>query len=363
MDINQLIRSHLRKFDEYIPGEQPSEGGWIKLNANENPYPPIDEILEDIKKSIDERVRLYPDPLAKKLKYKIINQLLKKNDPPSTIESYFIGNGTDEVLEVIFKVFIDVGDEVVFFDPSYGMYETLTDLFGANSIEIKLNSDFSLPESILDIKGKLLFICSPNNPTGNSFENSAILKICKAFSGIVVVDETYCDFTDKTTIPLLKKVENLIITRTFSKSFSLASLRVGYAISNPLIIQKMNQVKLPYNVNYLSQVAAISCIENMSKVFERNKKIIAERKRLSDIIDKYDDINVLPSDANFILVKFKDKSKAIKLFEEMKKSKILIRYFNKSSLNKYVRISIGTEDQNNILLEAIDKIVNNFFKN
>ena len=361
MDINQLIRSHLRKFDEYIPGEQPTESGWIKLNANENPYPPLPEIVEDIKKNIDENLRLYPDPLARDLKFKIINLLLKNKDPPSNIDSYFVGSGTDEVLEVIFKVFIEIGDDVIYLDPSYGMYKTLTDLYSANSVEIKLNSDFSLPDKLLEIKGKLMFICSPNNPTGKAFENSSILDVCKKFPGIVVVDETYCDFTNKTAIPLLKNVNNLIITRTFSKSFSLASLRVGYAISNPRIIQIMNQVKLPYNVNSLSQIAAISCINNMDKVFERNKKIISERNRLSEIINSYDDINVLPSDANFILIKFKDKSQPIKLFQEMKKRKILVRYFSKPSLESYIRLSIGTEFQNNKLLEAFKEIIKDFF--
>ncbi|MBY9008208.1 MAG: histidinol-phosphate transaminase [Candidatus Lokiarchaeota archaeon] len=360
MELNKLIRAHLRKFDEYVPGEQPSENDWIKLNANENPYPPISEIVEDIKKNTNEKLRLYPDPLAKELKTKIINKLLKKDNPPQNINSYFVGNGTDEVLEVIYKVFIEVGDDIVYLDPSYGMYKTLSDLFGANSIELKLNEDFSLPESIFKTKGKLLIICSPNNPTGKSFDNELILKICKNFFGIVIVDETYCDFTDKTAIPLLNKINNLIITRTFSKSFSLASLRVGYAISNPKIINIMNQVKLPYNVNYLSQIAAISCIDNMDKVFERNKKIISERERISKIIDEYENINVLPSDANFILVEFKDKSQAIKLFEEMKKFKILIRYFSKPSLEKYLRISIGTENENKKLLDSFKDIVKNF---
>ncbi len=360
MNVNQLIRAHLRKFDEYVPGEQPIGNDWIKLNANENPYPPLPEIINDIKKKTNERLRLYPDPLAKELKNKIINKLLKKHKPTQSIDSYFVGNGTDEVLEVIYKVFVDVGDDIIYLDPSYGMYKTLSDLFGANSIEIKLNEDFSLPESLFEAKGKLLIICSPNNPTAKSFDNNLISKICETFPGIVIVDETYSDFTNKTSIPLLNRTKNLIITRTFSKCFSLASLRVGFAISNPDIIKVMNQVKLPYNVNYLSQVAAISCIDNMEKIFERNKIIISEREKISTFLNNYENVEVLPSDANFILVRLKNKSQAMYIFNEMKKNKILIRYFPKPSLENYLRISIGTEEENKKLLKVFNDIANNF---
>jgi len=264
-------------------------------------------------------------------------------------------------LDIIFKVFVNPGDEVVYFYPSYGMYTVLSSLYGAKVNEIKLNEDFSLPNPAFSAKGKLMFINSPNNPSGKSFGNAAILKICSQFPGIVVVDETYADFSDQTALPLLKKVENLIIARTFSKTFSLASLRFGYALASKEIIKLMNDVKLPYTSNYLAQVAAVSCIKYRRKLLEQNKKIIAERQRLTDELNKYDGVSVLPSDANFILVRFDDKSITLKfLWDFREKKKILVRHFSKTGLYNYLRISIGLEEENDRLLEAFSEIAQDY---
>ena len=358
MDLNKLLRKNLKKYSAYEPGDQPKEEGWIKLNTNENPYPPIPEILEDIKKAINEKIRKYPDPTAFEVRKAILNELLQDKDTLTNRNSIFIGNGSDDILDVIFKVFIDPEDEVILFYPSYGMYRTLATLYNANIKEIKLNNDFSLPDSAYSAKGKLMFINSPNNPTGKSFNNDEILNACNAFPGIVVVDEAYADFSNQTSLSLLKKLKNLIVIRTFSKSFSLASLRFAYALADAKIIKEMNKVKLPYNTNYLAQIAALSCIKHKNKMFKQNQKIIEERQRLSRVFNKYDGISVLPSDANFIFVKFKDKSKTLKFFWDLKETKILVRHFSKPGLYEYMRITIGTEEENNKLLKAFDDLYN-----
>ncbi|MHA1488401.1 MAG: histidinol-phosphate transaminase [Promethearchaeota archaeon] len=358
MDINKLLRKNLKKYSAYEPGEQPKEEGWIKLNTNENPYPPIPEILEDIKKAINDKIRKYPDPTAFEVRKAILNKLLQDKDTLTNRNSICIGNGSDDLLDVIFKVFIDPEDEVILFYPSYGMYRTLATLYNANINEIKLNSDFSLPDSAYSAKGKLMFINSPNNPTGKSFNNDEILNTCNAFPGIVVVDEAYADFSNQTSLSLLKKLKNLIVIRTFSKAFSLASLRFAYALADAKIIKEMNKVKLPYNTNYLAQIAAISCIKHKNKVFKQNQKIIEERRRLSKEFNKYEGISVLPSDANFIFIKFKDKSKTLKFFWDLKEMKILVRHFSKPGLYEYMRITIGTEEENNKLLKAFDDLYN-----
>ncbi|MHA1913737.1 MAG: histidinol-phosphate transaminase [Promethearchaeota archaeon] len=360
MDLNELIRENLKKYSAYEPGEQPAEEGWLKLNTNENPFPPIPEILDDIKKAVNEKIRLYPDPTSFELRKEILNVLLREKDTLTNRNSVFIGNGSDEILDVIFKVFIDPGDEVVIFYPTYGFYKVVATLYNAKVTEIQLTDDFSIPDSAFSSKGKLLIVNSPNNPNGKSFGNATILKLCGNFPGIVVVDEAYGDFSDQTSLSLLKKVKNLIVVRSFSKSFSLASLRLGYALADSDIIKEMNKVKLPYNTNYIGQIAALSCIKNKDKIFERNEKIIEERENLSNKLNEFDGISVLPSDANFIFVKFEDKAKTLKFVWDLKDIKILVRHFSKPGLYNFIRISIGTEEDNTKFFNAFTKIANKY---
>lgn len=360
MDLNELLRDNLKKYSAYEPGEQPTEAGWLKLNTNENPFPPIPEILDDIKKAVNDRIRLYPDPTAFELRKEILNVLLREKDTLTNRNSVFIGNGSDEILDVIFKVFIDPGDETVIFYPTYGYYKVLATLYNAKVTEIQLNEDFSIPDSAFKSTGKLMFINSPNNPNGKSFGNATILKLCGNFPGIVVVDEAYGDFSDQTSLSLLKKVKNLIVIRSFSKSFSLASLRLGYALADAEIVKELNKVKLPYNTNYLGQIAALSCIKNKDKIFERNENIIKERENLTNRLNEFDGISVLPSDANFIFVKFEDKAKTLKFVWDLKDMKILVRHFSKPGLYNYIRISIGTEEDNAKFLDAFTKIANKY---
>jgi histidinol-phosphate aminotransferase len=358
MEIEKLFRENLQKYNSYETEEHPEGEGWIKLNINENAYPPIKEILEDINSALENKdlLRKYPDPLALELRKAILNQLLRDKDTLTNRNTVFIGNGSDEVLDVIFKVFVNPGDEVIIFYPTFNLYKVLATLYDAKINEIKLNDDFSIPESIYDQKGKLLFINSPNDPNGKSFDNDVILKICYNFPGIVVVDEAYADFSDYTCLPLLKDVQNLIVCRSFSKTFSMASLRIGYALADATIVKEMNRVKLPFNTNHIAQVAAISCIKHRNKVYEQNKKIIAERKRLSEKLSNYNGLSVLPSDANFIFIKFDDKSKTLKFLWDLKDLKILVRHFSKPGLYNYIRISIGTEEDNDKFLEVFNSV-------
>ena len=360
MELNELLRESLRKYSAYEPGEQPTEDGWLKLNTNENPFPPIPEILKDIKSAINEKLRLYPDPTSFELRKEILNVLLRDKDTLTNRNSIFIGNGSDEVLDVIFKIFIDPGDEVVIFYPTYGYYKVLGTLYNAKITEIQLTDDFSIPDRAFNAKGKLMFINSPNNPNGKSFDNETILKLCESFPGIVLVDEAYADFSNLTCLPLLKKVKNLIVNRSFSKSFSLASLRMGFALADPEIIKEMNRVKLPYNTNYLGQIAALSCIKHSNKIFERNKKIIEERDRITEILNDFEGISVLPSDSNFIFIKFEDKSKTLQFVWDLKEMKILVRHFSKPGLYNYIRVTIGMEEDNNKFIEAFQKIADKY---
>ncbi|UCC20699.1 MAG: histidinol-phosphate transaminase [Promethearchaeota archaeon] len=360
MELNKLIRENLRKYSAFETSEQLTDADWVKLHTNENPFPPIPEVLNDIKKAINESVRLYPDPTAFELRKEILNVLLRDKETLTNRNSVFIGNGSDEILDVIFKVFIDPGDEVIVFYPSYSLYKIIATLYNAKINEIQLNEDFSIPDEVYSVKGKLMFINSPNDPNGKSFGNATILKICGNFPGIVIVDETYADFSTQTCLPLLKKVKNLIVYRSFSKGFSLASLRIGYALAAAEIIKEMNRVKLPYNTNYLAQVAALSSIKHSKKIFENNKKILEERERLSEELNKYDGISVLPSDSNFIFIKFEDKSKTLKFVWDLKELKILVRHFSKPGLYNYIRVTVSTEKDNDVFINAFRTIANKY---
>jgi histidinol-phosphate aminotransferase len=360
MDLNKLIRENLRKYSAYEPGDQLVEDGWIKLNTNENPFPPIPEVLTDIKGAVDEKLRLYPDPTSFELRKEILNVLLRDKDTLTNRNSIFIGNGSDEILDVIFKVFIDPGDEIVIFYPTYGLYKVLGTLYNAKISELQLNDDFTIPDNAFSAKGKLMIINSPNDPNGKSFGNATILKLCGSFPGIVIVDESYADFSTQTCLSLLKKAKNLIVYRSFSKSFSLASLRIGYALADAEIIKEMNRVKLPFNTNYIGYLAALSSIRHHKKIYQQNEKILEERKRLSEELTNYEGINVLPSDANFIFVKFEDKSKTLKFVWDLKEMKIAVRHFSKPGLYNYIRVTIGTVDDNNKFLNAFKTIANKY---
>ncbi|MFX1391557.1 MAG: histidinol-phosphate transaminase [Promethearchaeota archaeon] len=360
MELNRLFRENLRKYSAFEPGEHPTEDDWVILNTNENPFPPIQDILIDIKSAVNENIRLYPDPTSFELRKEILNVLLRDKDTLTNRNSIFIGSGSDEILDILFKVFIDPGDEVIIFYPSYGLYKVLATLYDAKINEIQLNEDFSIPDTVYSLKGKLMFINSPNDPNGKSFGNATILKICGSFPGIVVVDEAYADFSSQTCLPLLKKAKNLVVYRSFSKSFSLASLRMGFALADAEIIKEMNIVKLPYNINYLGQIAALSCIKHYKKVYEQNKKIIDERERLTKLLNEYNGISVMPSDANFIFIKFEDKSETLKFVWDLKELKVLVRHFSKPGLYNYIRVTIGTEEDNNKFLDAFKIIANKY---
>ena len=358
MDLEDLFREVLKDFSVYEPGEQPEEEGWIKLNTNENAFPPIPEVIEELKKAIEngDLIRKYPDAIALEVRKAILNQLLRDKDTLTNRNTVFIGHGSDEILDIIFKIFIDPGDEVVVFYPTYGLYKVLATLYNAKITEVKLNEDFSLPSTAFNQKGKLLFLNSPNNPNGRSFNNADIKKLCDSFQGIVVVDEAYAEFSETTCLPLLKHTKNLIVTRSFSKGFSLASLRIGYALADATIIKEMNNVKLPYNTNLLAQVAALSSIKHRTKIYAQNQKIIDERKRITEELNKFTGISVEPSDANFIFIKFEDKSTTLKFLWDLKDLKILVRHFSKPGLYNYLRMTIGNKEENEKFLNAFKGI-------
>lgn len=362
MDLEKIFRENLKRYTSYETAEIPSGENWLLLNTNENPYPPIPEIVEDLKDAIQNSdiLKRYPDPYALEVRKAVLNQLLRDEDTLTNRNTVFVGRDSDGILDMLFKIFIDAGDQVVIFYPTNSIYRSLAMLYNAKISEIKLNEDFSIPEDVYSAKGKLMLINSPNDPNGKSYDNDLILKICQHFPGIVVVDERYADFSQKTCVSLLKSNKNLIVVRSFSKSFSLAAFRIGFALADAQIIKEINKIKLPYNTSYLAQIAAISAIKHRRKVYEQNQIILSERKRLMETLNTYNGVSVEPSDSNFIFIKFTDKSKTLKFIWDLKEVKILTRHFSKPGLYNFIRITIGTKEQNNKFLSEFEKIAKKY---
>jgi histidinol-phosphate aminotransferase len=301
----------------------------------------------------------YPDPLQWKLKERIAHLNGVK---PTEI---FIGNGSDEAIDLLFRIFCEPRkDNILICPPTYGMYEVSAEI---NDIRVKranLTEDFRLDlekiESEIDENTKLLFICSPNNPTGNSFGREEILNLAKNFGGILIVDEAYIHFSrEKSFVDEINDFPNLVVLQTFSKAWGLAGLRVGAAFANEEIIGLFNKVKPPYNVSEIAQNAILQALENKSQVEETSREIIGEREKLIDNLSKLEIVTkIYPTDANFILVKTVDADAVYKFLLD---EKIVVRNRNNVELCKgCLRITIGTPAENESLLKSLEKYEKSF---
>ncbi|MCT3918635.1 histidinol-phosphate transaminase [Elizabethkingia anophelis] len=334
-NLENLVRPNILKLKPYSSARDEYKGSTgVFLDANENPFGNLNR---------------YPDPYQKEVKEKLS---ALKSIPVSQI---FLGNGSDEVIDLVFRIFCTPGrDKALVFTPTYGMYEVSANINDTELLQLPLNSDFQIDkESILpflkDENLKLIFICSPNNPTGNSIENVDF--ILENFNGIVFVDEAYIDFsTQKSWTEKLSQYPNLIISQTFSKARGLAAVRVGIAYSSPEIIALFNKTKPPYNVSQLNQEAALIALLDAKKYQSEIKTILAEKERLEKEFLQLSLIKkIYPSDANFILVEVND---ADGIYNNLVQQKIITRNRN-SVIAGCIRITIGTTEENNQLIAAL----------
>jgi histidinol-phosphate aminotransferase len=309
------------------------------MDANENPYGKLNR---------------YPDPYQRELKAAI--SAYKQIDA----EKIFLGNGSDEIIDLCFRIFCNPGvDKVLTFTPTYGMYEVSASINDIKILKVPLNSDFQIDlpgvlPLLKDDKLKLIFICSPNNPTGNSMNFTCVEAILKNYNGILLIDEAYIDFSDKQSfISLIDKYPNLIVMQTFSKALGLAAVRVGMAFAGSSLIKLFNKVKPPYNISTINQKAILKKLERADKVRIEVANIIKEKKRVSSALKKLKLTEIVfPSDANFLLVKVKD---ATYIYNALVNKNIIVR--NRTSVvNNCLRITIGTRTENNILLNTLKTI-------
>ena len=354
----QIRRKCFDVLHAYTPGEQPQDiDQWIKLNTNENPYSPPDHVIHALEEAIKNRLRMYPDPTAKELKQKICEKYLSNYNTYRSVENVAVFNGSDETLDVLYKTFIDPGDQVLYCKPSYGMYPVLAETYDGVKVTIPLDpTTFTFTQPEYRMNDKLLIICSPNNPNGDSIPNTQLEEICDQFPGIVFVDEAYGDFAEQSALDLLNTHPNLVVGKTFSKSFGMASIRLGFVIAHEAIINLFDTIRLPYNVTYLTQVAGIAALEAWDEIAVNIGKIKSERDRMIGEMQKlgYD---VLPSQSNFFLLRFESQEKAAEFYTGLKARKILVRYWSNAELGRFVRVTVGTPSQNTQFLDALPKTI------
>lgn len=335
----------------YVPGEQPRDPKVIKLNTNENPYPPSPKVCAAVKKATNSSLRLYPEPQSDSLRKVAANVYGVKP------ENIIVGNGSDELLSMLLRCFVGPQDRVVYPVPTYSLYDTLVAIQDGVSIAVDYPANFSMPPALGEQNAKLTFLCNPNAPSGTLVALSEIDALARSVPGILVVDEAYIDFAaceGASSIPQIRRLANLVVLRTFSKSFSLAGMRVGLAFASEEIISGMLKVKDSYNVNRLSLVAATAALQDLPWMLRNARRIQRSRKTLTAGLKRFG-YEVYPSHANFVLARKKGQDLR-GVYEELKRRKILLRYFDMPALKDCLRITVGTPAEVQALLKEIAAI-------
>lgn len=342
MNLQSLVRPSIWNLKPYSSARNEFKGeASVFLDANENP--------------LRNNYNRYPDPLQWKLKEKIAK--LKGVKP----EEIFLGNGSDEPIDLVIRIFCEPAvDNIVAMDPTYGMYQVCADINNVEYRKVPLNEDFSLNIdrllSVTDANTKIIFLCSPNNPTGNLLCREDIDRILSAFQGIVILDEAYIDFADKAThLNNLAEFPNLIVLQTFSKAWGLAAVRLGMAFASPEIIGLFNKVKYPYNVNALTQEFVDKALDETSKKEEWVNSILKGRTYLQDELKNISYVErIYPTNANFVLVKVGD---AVGIYNQLAEKGIIVRNRNSVAMCAgCLRITVGTDEENKTLIEALKSI-------
>ena len=340
--LQSLVRPNIWNLQPYSSARSEFQGtATVFIDANENPWnPPYNR---------------YPDPLQRTLKARIAEV---KGVPETSI---FTGNGSDEAIDLLLRIFCEPGvDNIVAIDPSYGMYQVAADINNVACRKVLLRTDFSLDVDALlaaaDAQTKLIFLCSPNNPTGNSLDREEMVRLLHTFEGIVVVDEAYIDFASQPSfLPELENYTNLVVLQTLSKAWGGAALRLGMAFASPAIIGLFNKVKYPYNVNLPAQREALALLNKPEQMEVQRQKVLEERERLRQAFEAAPfQYKVYPSDANFLLVEV---GRANEIYAALVEKGVIVRNRNSVSLCRgCLRITVGTVDENTLLLQALEEV-------
>ena len=348
--MSRFINDQYAGLEAYTPGEQPKDMKYIKLNTNESPFPPSKGVLKAIEENAD-KLNLYPDPECAELKDELAKLYGVKR------ENVYVSNGSDDILNFFFLGFCE--DGAVFPDITYGFYKVYAELYGVDYKKIPLCEDFTINANDYIGVGKNVVIANPNAPTGIDMGLEKIEEIVKSNKeNLVLIDEAYVDFGGESCIPLTKKYDNLLVCGTFSKSRSMAGARLGFAIANAEIIADLEKIKYstnPYSINRLTLVAGAAAIRE-NDYYMDNCKLIVEARDYTTAALKEKGFKVLDSKANFIFAE-SDKVDGKSLYEKLKAKGILVRYFGSGRIKNFVRITIGTKEQMQALVNAVEEIL------
>lgn len=346
------FRTNIAAMAGYTPGEQPRDPVVIKLNTNENPYPPSPKVRAALRRAADASLRLYPEPLSQTLR------AVAAEVYGVQAENIIAGNGSDEILSILLRSFVGPSDRVAFPVPTYSLYETLVEIQDGRCAPVDFPVDFSVPPLLALQDATLTFLCNPNAPSGTIVPLPEIVKLAGAVKGILVVDEAYVDFASTegaSSIPLIRQLPNLIVLRTFSKSFSLAGMRIGLAFACEELIAGMMKVKDSYNLNRLSMVAATAALQDMPWMERNAKRIKHSRQKLTAALVQLG-YEVYPSHTNFVLARQAGRCQRA-IYEALKRRKILVRYFDVPGLQDCLRVTVGTAREIRSLLRELKEIV------
>jgi len=354
-----LAPSHIRALHAYTPGLQPGEPGWTKLNTNENPYPPSPRVAEAIARELGEGLRLYPDPRSSKLRVAFAR--LHGLDEAHVI----VGNGSDDVLNLLVRAFAGGGGSVSFSAPSYSLYPVLVAIENGRPEVIEFTREMTLPvEALARSRAPILFLTSPNAPTGVGFRTNEIEALANAFPGVLVVDEAYADFAEENAMELVRQHPRVVVARTLSKSHGLAGLRVGFAAAHPEVIDLLDRVRDSYNVNRLSQAGGLAALEDSDYTAGVVRRIIATREHTRARLQELG-FFTYRSAANFVFSEPRTREGragpdiARGCYEFLLSRRILVRYFPSHALTAgFLRITVGTDEQMERLLEALQSWLN-----
>lgn len=342
----------VRELEPYVPGEQPKIQNLLKLNTNENPYPPSPKVVEAVQAVLHEQadaLRLYPDPDATALKQAIAKQ---QNIDVSQV---FVGNGSDEVLAHIFKAFFLQDEPILYPDITYSFYPVYSQFFGTKTKEIPLNENFEIDVRDYTQTNGGVIITNPNAPTSIALSLAEIEQVLQANPDrVVVIDEAYVDFGAESAVSLINRYENLVVCQTTSKSRSLAGLRVGFAIAQSHLIAALEAVKNSFNsypIDRFAIAAAVASFEDQAYFEEQCQKVITSREKLVRDLTELG-FNILPSKANFIFATHSQHD-AGQLAQKLREQGIIVRYFNKPRINQFLRITVGTDEQNARLVQTL----------
>jgi histidinol-phosphate aminotransferase len=345
------FRPEIEAMVGYVPGEQPQAGKFIKLNTNENPYPPSPAVARAIELVLRERLRLYPDPVASAFRVRAADVL---DVEPDWI---LCGNGSDDVLTIVTRALVGSGELVRLPYPSYILYRTLAQIQGARSEEVRFADDWSLGDDFAAATDglKVAFLANPNSPSGTVIAPECVLELAERLPCPLLVDEAYVDFAETNCMALVAQNEKILVSRSMSKSYALAGLRFGYIVAQPQIIQRLEKVKDSYNCDALSIAGATAAIDDQTWLAANRAAIIATRERLTGRLGELG-FHVVPSQSNFVWCTHAKRNHR-QLYESLKAQRILIRYMDYPTWGDGLRISVGTDEQIDACLSLLATIV------